>query len=37
MSQKYTSLAETIVNKVGGAENINAVRHCQTRLRFTLK
>ena len=37
MSQKYTSLAETIVNKVGGAENINAVRHCQTRLRFILK
>lgn len=37
MSQKYTSLAETIVNKVGGSENINAVRHCQTRLRFTLK
>ena len=37
MSQKYTGLAETIVNKVGGSENINAVRHCQTRLRFTLK
>ena len=37
MSKKYTSLAETIVSKVGGPENVNAVRHCQTRLRFTLK
>lgn len=37
MSKKYISLAETIVAKVGGPENVSAVRHCQTRLRFTLK
>ncbi len=37
MSRKYESLAETIVSKVGGPENVRAVRHCQTRLRFTLK
>lgn len=37
MSKKYESLAETIVEKVGGIDNISAVRHCQTRLRFTLR
>ncbi len=37
MSKKYTGLAEEIVKKVGGPENVSAVRHCQTRLRFTLK
>ncbi len=37
MSKKYISLAKTIVAKVGGPENVSAVRHCQTRLRFTLK
>ncbi|MEY8238146.1 beta-glucoside-specific PTS transporter subunit IIABC [Lachnospiraceae bacterium 66-29] len=37
MSQKYESLAGTIVEKVGGSGNISAVRHCQTRLRFTLR
>lgn len=37
MSKKYESLAGTIVEKVGGSENISAVRHCQTRLRFTLR
>lgn len=37
MSKKYESLAETIVEKVGGSGNISAVRHCQTRLRFTLR
>ncbi|MCI8586476.1 MAG: PTS transporter subunit EIIC [Lachnospiraceae bacterium] len=37
MSKKYESLAVSIVEKVGGAENVRAVRHCQTRLRFTLK
>lgn len=37
MSKKYEKLAESIVEKVGGASNVNAVRHCQTRLRFTLK
>lgn len=34
---KYTQLAEDIVDKVGGRENIKEVRHCVTRLRFYLK
>lgn len=37
MSRKYEELAKTIVSNVGGPENVSAVRHCQTRLRFTLK
>ena len=37
MSKKYESLAASIVEKVGGVENVRAVCHCQTRLRFTLK
>lgn len=37
MSKKYESLAGAIVEKVGGSGNISAVRHCQTRLRFTLR
>lgn len=37
MSKKYVSLAEEIVSKIGGPDNVSAVRHCQTRLRFTLK
>lgn len=37
MSKKYESLAETIVEKVGGTANVSAVRHCQTRLRFNLR
>ena len=37
MSKKYEGLASAIVEKVGGQDNIGAVRHCQTRLRFTLK
>lgn len=36
MSQKYNSLAQTIVKLVGGKENINEVYHCVTRLRFKL-
>lgn len=36
MSRKYEGLASAIVEKVGGPDNIGAVRHCQTRLRFTL-
>lgn len=30
-------LAETILQKVGGKENINSYSHCSTRLRFNLK
>lgn len=36
MSKKYESLAKTIINLVGGKENINDVYHCVTRLRFKL-
>lgn len=36
MSKKYEGLAAAIVEKVGGSANVSAVRHCQTRLRFTL-
>lgn len=36
MSKKYESLAQQIIEKVGGNENIKNVYHCQTRLRFTL-
>lgn len=34
---KYEELVKTIVNNVGGKENINSVTHCVTRLRFKLK
>lgn len=34
---KYEQLAKDIIREVGGAENIQAVTHCITRLRFTLK
>ncbi|TDW16950.1 PTS system beta-glucoside-specific IIA component (Glc family) /PTS system beta-glucoside-specific IIB component (Glc family) /PTS system beta-glucoside-specific IIC component (Glc family) [Breznakia blatticola] len=34
---KYEVLAKRIVKEVGGAENINALTHCITRLRFKLK
>lgn len=37
MSRKYEGLASAIVEKIGGPDNVSAVRHCQTRLRFTLK
>lgn len=36
MSKQYEGLAEEIVKKIGGASNISALRHCQTRLRFNL-
>lgn len=31
---KYRKLAEFIVEKVGGKENIKSLTHCITRLRF---
>lgn len=38
MAQKdYTTLAQTIIQNVGGPENIDSVIHCITRLRFYLK
>ncbi len=33
----YTPLAESIVEAVGGKENIISVENCMTRLRFVLK
>lgn len=36
MSKQYEQLAAAVVRGVGGAENITAARHCQTRLRFNL-
>lgn len=33
----YTELASKILQKIGGAENVNDVVHCMTRLRFDLK
>ena len=33
----YKALATTILEKVGGKENVNSVVHCATRLRLTLK
>lgn len=37
MSKDYTNLAKKIIQDVGGAENVNSVVHCTTRLRFKLK
>jgi len=34
---KWDDLAKTIVDNVGGRENINSLVHCVTRLRFDLK
>ena len=34
---KYTAMIKEIIKNVGGVDNIDAVTHCITRLRFTLK
>ena len=34
---KYEELAKSIIENVGGTENINNLTHCVTRLRFKLK
>ncbi|MBZ2099198.1 beta-glucoside-specific PTS transporter subunit IIABC [Streptococcus mitis] len=34
---KYTELAQDILDHVGGRDNVCSVKHCITRLRFTLK
>lgn len=37
MANKYDALARTIIENVGGEENITSLTHCITRLRFVLK
>lgn len=37
MSKQYEAAAKDILSAIGGAENVDAARHCQTRLRFVLK
>ena len=37
MARDYEALARTIIELVGGEENVKSVTHCITRLRFTLK
>lgn len=37
MAQDFKELASTILEKVGGQENVLQVTHCMTRLRFNLK
>ena len=37
MSKKYEKAAAEIIAAIGGAENVDAARHCQTRLRFVLR
>lgn len=37
MAKNYAALARSVVTALGGVENISAVTHCMTRLRFVLK
>lgn len=37
MAKDYNALAKTIVELVGGEENVISLAHCVTRLRFKLK
>ena len=37
MEKDYTDLAQDILNHAGGCDNVSSVKHCVTRLRFTLK
>ncbi|MET3558142.1 PTS system beta-glucosides-specific IIC component [Streptococcus rupicaprae] len=37
MAKDYRALAQTIIEKVGGEDNVNSLIHCATRLRFNLK
>lgn len=36
MASKYDGLARIIIQNVGGKQNIKAITHCITRLRFQL-
>ncbi|MFC3929023.1 beta-glucoside-specific PTS transporter subunit IIABC [Streptococcus caprae] len=37
MAKDYIALAQTIIDKVGGEDNVASLIHCATRLRFNLK
>lgn len=37
MAKNYRKMAEEIIERVGGEENVASVTHCMTRLRFKLK
>ena len=37
MAKDYQALAASVIEKVGGKDNITSVTHCVTRLRFVLK
>lgn len=37
MAKDYTNLAEQIIERIGGTDNIISLVHCMTRLRFQLK
>ena len=34
---KYTDQSKELLEHIGGSENISAVTHCVTRMRFVLK
>ncbi len=36
MSKNYAALAQQIVAAIGGVDNVAAVTHCMTRLRFVV-
>lgn len=37
MAKDYNALAKSIIELVGGEENVVSLAHCMTRLRFKLK
>ncbi|MDV5172156.1 PTS cellobiose/arbutin/salicin transporter subunit IIBC [Photobacterium rosenbergii] len=37
MSKEFSAVARSVVEKLGGANNVVALTHCMTRLRFVLK